>query len=90
MTDTPRKTAYLGCLGYNDSPDELGEPSGFWHFSDEERMWGAFARSQGMNAAFEDCFLLDQAIELGREPAEPAPPRRAAARPGRRRGAAPS
>ena len=49
----PRKTAYLGCLGYNDSPDELGEPSGFWHFSDEGHMWSAFARSQGMNEAFE-------------------------------------
>ncbi len=48
-----RKTAYLGCLGYNDSPDELGEPSGFWHFNDEGHMWGAFARSQGMNEAFE-------------------------------------
>jgi len=48
-----RKTTYLGCLGYNDSPDELGEPSGFWHFNDEGHMWGAFARSQGMNEAFE-------------------------------------
>ena len=53
MTDTIRKTAYLGCLGYNDSPDELGEPSGFWHFTDHAAMWGAFARSQGMNDAFE-------------------------------------
>ena len=53
MTDTIRKTAYLGCLGYNDSPDELGEPSGFWHFNDQAHMWSAFARSQGMNQAFE-------------------------------------
>ena len=48
-----RKTAYLGCLAYNDSPEELGEPFGFWHFTDEGHMWGAFARSQGMNEAFE-------------------------------------
>ena len=48
-----RETVYSGCLGYNDSPEELGEPSGFWHFDDEDRMWGAFSRSEGMNAAFE-------------------------------------
>jgi len=49
----PRKTRYLGCLAHNDSPDDLGAPDGFWWFNAEAQMWGAFARSQGLNDAFE-------------------------------------
>jgi len=48
-----RTTHYQGCWGYNDSPDELGEPFGFWHFEEEAHMWGALTRSEGLNAAFE-------------------------------------
>ena len=49
----PRKTRYLGCMAYNDSPEALGEPGGFWWFHAEAEMWGALARSEGMNDAFE-------------------------------------
>ena len=56
MTDTttPRRLQpYVGCLGYNDSPDEMGEPGGFWHFTDQTAMWTSFSRSEGLNDAFE-------------------------------------
>jgi hypothetical protein len=49
----PRKTSYVGCFGYNDSPEELGEPSGFWRFTDDTKMWSAFIISEDLNEGFE-------------------------------------
>jgi hypothetical protein len=49
----PRKTSYVGCFGYNDSPEELGEPSGFWRFTDDAKMWSAFTISKDLNEGFE-------------------------------------
>jgi hypothetical protein len=48
-----RKTRYLGEFGYNDSPQELGEPAGFWKFKNYRVLWGAFVVSEGLNDAFE-------------------------------------
>ena len=55
MTDSapPRKTTYVGCFGYNDSPEELGEPSGFWQFADDAKMWSAFVISEDLNDGFD-------------------------------------
>jgi hypothetical protein len=49
----PRKTSYVGCFGYNDSPHELGEPAGFWQFPDTTKMWSAFRISEDLNEGFE-------------------------------------
>jgi hypothetical protein len=49
----PRKTSYVGCFGYNDSPEELGEPAGFWQFPDSAKMWSAFVISEDLNDGFE-------------------------------------
>lgn len=49
----PRKTSYVGCLGYNDSPEDLGEPSGFWQFENDRRLWQAFEVSESLNHAFD-------------------------------------
>lgn len=49
-----RTTRYLGCFGYNDSPAELGEPSGFWPIPDEMDMWRMFQRAQDMDKLFGD------------------------------------
>jgi hypothetical protein len=48
-----RKTKYLGCFGYNDSPKELGEPAGFWHFENHQALWHAFGISESLNEAFD-------------------------------------
>ncbi len=48
-----RKTSYLGTLGYNDSPEALGEPSGFWQFEDYQKLWQAFEASEQLNRAFD-------------------------------------
>jgi hypothetical protein len=48
-----RKTKYLGCFGYNASPEELGEPSGFWHFENHQKLWHAFGISEALNEAFD-------------------------------------
>jgi hypothetical protein len=53
MNPSPRKTTYVGCFGYNDSPEELGEPSGFWQFPSYAKMWGAFEISEGLNKTFD-------------------------------------
>lgn len=49
----PRRTSYVGCFGYNDSPEELGEPAGFWQFPDTAKMWLAFTTSEDLNEGFE-------------------------------------
>jgi hypothetical protein len=49
----PRKTSYVGCFGYNDSPEELGEPAGFWQFTDSAKMWSAFTISEDLNDGFD-------------------------------------
>ena len=46
-------STYLGCIGYNDSPEELGEPGGFWWFEDEDELWETFNLSQQLDAAFD-------------------------------------
>lgn len=48
-----RKTHYLGAFGYNDSPAELGEPSGFWQFESYQKLWQAFEMSEVMNKTFD-------------------------------------
>ena len=45
--------AYLGSIGYNDSPEELGEPSGFWRFENYATLWQAFEASEQLNRAFD-------------------------------------
>jgi hypothetical protein len=47
-----RKTQYLGCFGYNDSPNELGDPAGFWRYDDDDAMWSAFNRAQMLDDIF--------------------------------------
>ena len=47
-----RKARYVGCFGYNDSPDELGEPAGFWQFTNYDKMWATFEISESLNRAF--------------------------------------
>ena len=54
MTTPARKTRYVGCFGYNDSPNELGEPTGFWQFPDSAKMWSVFTISEDLNEGFED------------------------------------
>src|SRR5215213_1327094 len=49
----PHRTSYVGCFGYNDSPEELGEPAGFWQFPDTAKMWSAFQISEDLNDGFE-------------------------------------
>jgi hypothetical protein len=53
MPPPVRKSKYLGTLGYNDSPAELGEPSGFWHFESSKRLWQAFEISESLNQTFD-------------------------------------
>jgi hypothetical protein len=53
MPPPVRKSKYLGTLGYNDSPAELGEPSGFWHFESYKRLWQAFEISESLNQTFD-------------------------------------
>jgi hypothetical protein len=48
-----RKTRYVGCFGYNDSPDELGEPAGVWQFPNYDAMWATFEISESLNRAFD-------------------------------------
>jgi hypothetical protein len=47
------KSKYLGTFGYNDSPTELGEPAGFWHFESYKRIWQAFEISESLNQTFD-------------------------------------
>jgi hypothetical protein len=42
-----------GCFGYNDSPEDLGEPSGFWVFENYAALWSAFEISEELNQAFD-------------------------------------
>jgi hypothetical protein len=48
-----RKTKYLGCFGFNDSPEALGEPAGIWHFENMRDLWHAFGISEALNEAFD-------------------------------------
>lgn len=44
---------YLGCFGYNDSPADLGEPSGFWSFNAIDDLWASFTVSEQLNRTFD-------------------------------------
>lgn len=48
-----RKTGYWGCYGYNDSPEALGEPAGFWQFESYDALWQAFEIAQMLNKALD-------------------------------------
>ena len=40
-------------IGYNDSPNELGEPSGFWLFDDYDTMITALDTAESLNRTFD-------------------------------------
>jgi hypothetical protein len=52
MADSTPSPIYLGSIGYNESPEALGEPGGFWMFENYGAMWEAFAISESLNDAF--------------------------------------
>src|SRR5690349_2784175 len=47
-----RLTTYLGALGYNDSPEELGGSAGFWQFDHYAALAAAYERGSALDAAF--------------------------------------
>lgn len=49
-----RTTTYLGAFGYNESPEDLGEPHGFWRFEDYEALELAYETSTGLNDVFRE------------------------------------
>lgn len=49
-----RTTTYLGAFGYNESPEDLGEPHGFWQFEDYEALELAYETSTGLNDVFRE------------------------------------
>lgn len=53
MLNAMSATQYRGCVGYNDSPEVLGEPSGWWWFEDYSQMWATFEQSESLNRAFD-------------------------------------
>jgi hypothetical protein len=52
MRKNSRNSDYLGCVGYNESHDDLGEATGFWWFEDEAQLWQTYQRSELLNVAF--------------------------------------
>jgi hypothetical protein len=52
MADSTLPPSYLGSIGYNDSPEALGEPGGFWLFANYAELWHAFTISESLNDAF--------------------------------------
>ena len=40
-------------IGYNDSPHELGEPSGFWFFDNYDAMITALDTAESLNRTFD-------------------------------------
>lgn len=52
MAAPERLTPYLGAFGYNDSPEELGEPGGFWEFENYAALAAAYDRGSALDETF--------------------------------------
>jgi hypothetical protein len=45
---------YLGMFGYNENPQALGEPHGFWRFATYDEFETALERAQALDVVFTD------------------------------------
>jgi hypothetical protein len=52
------QSPYLGAFGYNESPDELGGPKGFWHFANYEALEIAYRTSSSLDEVFQELGLV--------------------------------
>jgi hypothetical protein len=50
--------SYLGAFGYNESPDELGGPMGFWRFANYEALETAYQTSSSLDEVFQELGLV--------------------------------
>jgi len=52
------QSTYVGSFGYNESPDELGGPKGFWCFANYEALEMAYQTSSSLDEVFQELGLV--------------------------------
>jgi hypothetical protein len=52
------QASYLDAFGYNESPDELGGPTGFWRFASYEALEFAYQTSTSLDEVFQELGLV--------------------------------